>query len=100
VSRYRNLLPLLIHTEDGSYAQGEEFEKDFSPEDELENLNSGLLELLPRKYRVIGGSDVDGHEPGSEFEAAIPLAREAQLVNHIERVETPVAKPKRKKKEE
>lgn len=97
---YRNLLPLLIHTETGSYAQGEVFEKDFSPEDELENLNSGLLELLPSKYRVIGESIVDGNEPGSEFEAAIPLIREAQLVYHIERVEEPVEKPKRKKKEE
>jgi hypothetical protein len=100
--RYKNLLPLLVHTEEGSYKQGEVFEKEFSAEDEAENLASGLLELQPSTYRVIGGSEVDGVAPGEEFEAAISIGREALLIEggHIERVEEkPKPAPKSKKKE-
>lgn len=99
--RYRVLLPLTVHTEDGSYAQGEEFEKEFAEEEEAENLRSGLLELLPLKYKVIGESRVHDTNPGDEFEAAIGMGQEALLIagGHIEPVEPP--KPKsRKKKEE
>jgi hypothetical protein len=103
---YKVLLPLLVHlTEEeggGSYAQGETFEKEFSPEDERANLESGLLELQPSKYRVAGSSEVDGHAQGEEFEAAIPLGREALLIEggHIERVEDKPAPKARKKKED
>jgi hypothetical protein len=100
INRYRVRLPLLVHTEDGSYAQGEEFEKAFSEEDERTNVESGLLEIVPRRYKVIGGSVVDGNEPESEFDAAMTIGREALLVagGHIERVEEkPKAKPRKKK---
>jgi hypothetical protein len=99
--RYRVMLPLLVHTEDGSYAQGEEFEKEFTEDEETENLKSGLLELVPLKYKVIGESRVHDTNPGDEFEAAIGIGQEALLIagGHVELVEPP--KPKtRKKKEE
>jgi hypothetical protein len=103
---YKVLLPLLVHlTEEeggGSYAQGETFKKDFTADDERANLESGLLELQPSTYKVLGSSEVDGHAQGDEFEAAIPLGREALLIEggHIERVEKKPAPKARKKKEE
>lgn len=97
--RYKVLLPLLVHTADSSYGQGDEFDHEFSVDDEAENLASGLLELMPSRYKVIGGSRVHDTDPGDEFTAALPLGIEALLVEggHIERVQP--AKPKRKKKE-
>ena len=93
--RYRVLLPLMVHTEDGSYTQGEEFEKTFSAEDEATNLDSGLLELVPAEYRVIGGSNVHGADPGEVFTKALRIGEEGLLIQggHIERVEP--APPKR-----
>lgn len=101
MNRYRVLLPLLVHTEDGSYAQFEEFEKEFTAEEEDANLASGLLELVPNEYRVIGDSEVDGHKTGETYTAAIPLAREALLVEggHIERVEVKPEKSTKTTKE-
>lgn len=104
MNRYRVLLPLLVHTEasdpDGgsSYAQGEEFDKEFSVEDEAENLSSGLIEIVPREYRVIGTSEVLGHVASDgPFSAAIPKGQEELLLGyHIERVEE--SKPKAKSK--
>lgn len=86
--RYRVLLPLTVHTADGSYIQGEEFEKEFTEEEETANLDSGLLELVPCKYRVVGGSTVFDTDPGGTFEDAMRLGQEALLVagGHIERV--------------
>jgi hypothetical protein len=96
--RYKVLLPLTVHTEDGAYKQGDEFEKDLSAVDEAENLASGLLELQPMTYRVVGESRVHETNPGDTFEMALPLGQEELLVagGHIERVEE---KPKRKAKE-
>jgi hypothetical protein len=98
LNRYRVLLPLTVHTEDAAYTQGDEFEHEFTVEDEAANLASGLLELLPRKYKVIGGSEVYETPPGEEFEAALPLGQEALLIEggHIERVEKPAKKSKKK----
>lgn len=96
-NRYRVLLPLLVHTEDGSYKQGEEFEHEFSVEDEAANLASGLIEIVPREYKVIGTSEVLGHVAvDGPFLAAIPKGQEELLLDyHLERVE---AKPKPKAK--
>lgn len=100
-NRYRVLLPLTVHTKAGSYTQGEEFDGDEAADDfdEEENLKNGLLEIVPRRYKVIGGSIVDGNEPDSEFDAAMTIGREALLVagGHIERVE-PALKSKSRKK--
>lgn len=98
--RYKNLLPLLVHTEDASYKQGEEFDKDFTPEQEQENVESGLLEVVPRTYKVVGTSEVDGHAPGDTFESSMLMVREALLVEggHIAPVEA--KKTTKKTKEE
>jgi hypothetical protein len=97
-NRYRVLLPLVVHTEDGSYEQGEEFEKEFTPEDERENVESGLLAIVPNRFKVVGPSNVDGTDPGGEFESDMTLAREALLVagGHIERVVKPVKESRKK----
>lgn len=71
------LLPLKVHPrelepgQDG-YAQGEEFETDLTVEEEAENLASGLIEIVPREYKVVGTSVVFETQPGGTFEAAIP----------------------------
>lgn len=88
MNRYRVLLPLAVHLPDGTYEQGDEFDHEFSEEDEATNLDSGLLEIVPRTYRNVGTSQVDGHDPGETFQAAIPRGREALLFagGHIEPV--------------
>jgi hypothetical protein len=95
MNRYRVMLPLVVHTQDGSYEQHEEFDHTFTEEEEAANLKSGLLEIVPRRYKVIGGSDVYETPPGREFEAALPIGNEALLIEggHIERVEAKPAKP-------
>lgn len=104
MNRYKVMLPLVVHTEDGSYEQHEEFEKEFSEEDEATNLDSGLLEIVPRDYRVIGGSNVLGADPGETLTAAIRIGQERLLIQggHIERVEPEPVTTKRttKKKED
>lgn len=103
--RYEVLLPLLVHTEDGSYAQHEIFEKDFSAEDEAENVSSGLLGIVPIQYKVIGESEVYEHKPGETFELALPLGNEQQLADQLEnmgyteKLPEPKKAPARKKKE-
>jgi hypothetical protein len=45
------------------------FERDFTPTEEQDVLNSGLLELVPRKYRVLSNNFAAGAQD-SEIEAA------------------------------
>lgn len=97
-NRYKVLLPLVVHTKDDSYKQGEEFDNDFTPEEETANVKSGLLEIVPQKYEVVGGSRVYETDPGGTFEAALPIGQEALLVDggHIKRVKTKETKTKKK----
>lgn len=93
--RYRVLLPLEVHTTDGSYKQGDEFEHEFTVEDEKANLDSGLLELVPQTYKVIGETTVHDTKPGGTFAAALPMGvAELLLGSHIELVEDPKPTPK------
>lgn len=89
MNRYKVLLPLVVHTADNSYEQGEEFDHEFSQADEYENVKSGLLGVVPRRYRVVGTSDVFETKPGDEFERAFLIEEERLLVvsGHIARVE-------------
>ena len=106
--RYKVLLPLTVHTEDGAYGQGEEFQKEFTAEQEYENVRSGLLEIVPRRYKVIGESNVYGADPGEEFTAPLLMGAEAALIEggSIEPIEesepepedSPAPKPKRTRK--
>lgn len=94
MNRYRVMLPLLVN---GEHKQGDVFDHEFTEEEEMANLTSGLLEIVPRKYKVVGGSEVYGTQPGDEFEMALTIGQEAHLVNagHVERVAEP--KPAAKK---
>ncbi len=83
---YKVLLPILVN---GEHKQGDVFEHEFdTPADEQTSLQSGLLEIVPRTYKVIGGSRVHDTDPGGEFEAALPMGQESLLIagGHIERV--------------
>lgn len=93
-NRYRVLLPLTVHTTDASYGQHDEFEHEFTEEEETANVKSGLLAIVPQRYRVIGGSVVHDTAPGGEFEMALPMGNEALLIEggHIERVDKPAKK--------
>lgn len=98
MNRYKVLLPVLI---DGEYGQGDEFEKELTPEDEAANVASGLLAIVPQKYKVVGGSKVFETNPGDVFTRALSLGEEAALVagGHIERVAAEATKRPQKEKE-
>jgi len=72
------------------------FEHEFTVTEEKDWLDSGLLELVPRKYKVL--SDNYAVPLGETFEAAMLKEIEAALISggHIERVDP---KPTAKKKE-
>jgi hypothetical protein len=93
MNRYKVLLPLEVHTADAAYKQGEEFDAEFTAEEEATNLGSGLLEIVPRTYKVVGGSDVFETPTGGTVDAALTIPIEAMLVGggHIERVDPPAA---------
>jgi hypothetical protein len=93
--RYRVLLPVQVQPrEGGSYSQHEEFETAFTEDEETANVSSGLLAIVPQRYKVVGGSDVWETPTGEEFERALSLGEEALLLEggHIERVEKPAKK--------
>lgn len=93
---YRVLLPVLVN---GEHKQGDVFEHQFdSPEDEQANLDSGLLEIVPRTYKVLGPSDVFETPPDGTFEKALLMGQEAPLIDggFIKRVE--IKKPAEAKK--
>lgn len=73
-------------------------ELDLSVTEEQDMLAAKRLELVPRKYKVIGGSVVYDTEQDGEFEAALLVGQEAHLVEagHIERVEKPAKESKKK----
>jgi hypothetical protein len=104
MNRYKVLLPLQVDTrEGGSFHQGDEFETEFTEAEEQANVASGLLEIVPARYRVIGDSRVFDTNRGDEFEAPLTLGQERLLVEggHIERLDTKTATKKaRTKKEE
>jgi hypothetical protein len=79
---YRALTPAAVAV----YAEGV-FERDFTPSEEQDALNSGLIELVPRKYRVLSNNFEAGAQD-SEIEAAYPVEIEQALLTggHIERV--------------
>ena len=88
---YRALTPAAV----AAYDDGV-FERDFTPADEQDVLNSGLLALVPRKYKVLS-NNFAAADQGSEIEAAYPVEIEQALIQggHLERVDD---KPKTTKK--
>ena len=64
------------------------FERDFTATDERDWLDSGVLELVPRTYKVLSDNYGAGAQ-GEQVELALPVETEAALISggHIERVE-------------
>lgn len=71
------------------------FEREFTPSEEKDALDSGLLEIVPRTYRVL--SDNYAVPEGETFEAALLIENEIALIagGHIERVKPPTKKMKK-----
>jgi hypothetical protein len=74
------------------------FERDFSATEERDWLDSGLLELVPRTYKVLS-NNYSAAKQGETFEGSFPVELEAALIQggHIERVDKPAAKAAEKK---
>jgi hypothetical protein len=100
--RYKVLLPVTVSTADGSYKQGDEFDADYDPVTEREHVESGLLELQPLTYKVVGSSRVHDTDPGETFELALPLGQEQLLMEggQIEPYEEPKKRTRKKETEE
>lgn len=86
---YRALTPAAV----AAYSDGV-FELDLTPVQERDLLDSGLVELAPRKYRVLSNNFAAGKQD-TEIEAAYPVELEQALLagGHLERVD---AKPTKK----
>jgi hypothetical protein len=71
-------------------------EHDLSPVEERDALNSGHLELVPRKYRVLSDNYTAGKQ-GDVVELALLKENEAALMQggHIERVDGPKEAPEK-----
>ena len=72
--------------------------EDWTAADERDALTSGLIEIVPQAYRVVGDSRVFETAPGETFEAALPLESEKALIDggHIARADEPPKKAARK----
>jgi hypothetical protein len=79
---------------EGVFAKGV-FEAEFTPTEERDWLASGLLEIVPRKYRVLSDNYAAAAQ-GETFDGALLVENEAALIQggHIERVERPTPKKK------
>lgn len=71
------------------------FERDFTPSEEKDWLDSGLLVLVPRKYKVLSNNFEAGKQ-GDEIEAAYLIEIEQAHLQggHLERVDPKPAKKK------
>ena len=80
---YRALTPAAV----GAFDEGV-FERDFTVVEEKDWLDSGLVELVPRTYRVLSANYAVPQ--GQTFEAAMLKENEAALIagGHIERVDS------------
>jgi hypothetical protein len=85
--------------DDPSYdaKKGDELDLDLSETEEKDMLDARRFEIVPRIYKVIGGSVVHDTEPDGTFEAALLVGQEAHLIaaGHIERVARPAKESKK-----
>ncbi len=74
------------------------FEREFTPSQEQDWLRSGLLELVPRTYKVLSNRYEAGKQ-GDVVKLALLVETESALIQggHIERVDKPAAKAAEKK---
>jgi hypothetical protein len=81
-----------------AFAEGV-FEREFTVAEEKDWLGSGLLQLVPRTYRVLSNNYSAGGQ-GETFEGSFLIEPEQALIQggHIERLDkTPAVKPVEKK---
>ena len=80
-----------------AFAEGV-FEREFTPSEEKDWLESGLLVLVPRTYRVLS-NNYSAAEQGETFDGSYLIENEAALIQggHLERVDKPAAKAADKK---
>ena len=80
---YRALSPAAI----AAFAEGE-FEAEFTAAEESDWINAGLLEIVPRTYRVLS-NNYSAAPQGKTFVAALLVDHESALIQggHIERAE-------------
>jgi hypothetical protein len=76
-----------------------EFEAEFTPADERDQLDAGHLEIVPRPYKVLSNNFSAGKQDDT-VDLALPVEQEAALIQggHIERVDKPESKPTSRKK--
>lgn len=93
MNTYKALTPAAVAAfEDGV------FERDFTPTEERDWLDSGVLEIVPRTYKVLSNNFSAGQQ-GEDIQAAYLVELEQALIQggHIERVDKP--EPKKKKED-
>jgi hypothetical protein len=73
-----------------AFAEGV-FDQEFTPTQEKDALDAGLLEIVPRTYKVLSNNFAEGAQ-GDEVQLALLVEQESALLQggHIERVEKPV----------
>jgi hypothetical protein len=99
MNNYKVLLPLLVN---GEHGQGDVFEYQFPSEaEENTAIDTGLLEIVPRTYKVVGTSRVFETAPGDQFDKGLRMGQEDALIagGHIERVEAKKTVAPKKEKE-
>lgn len=89
MNTYRALSPAA----EGMFAAGV-FEHEFTVLEERDALDAGLVEIVPRPYRVLTDNFAAAPQ-GETFEAAFPVETETALIaaGHIERVKPTAVKP-------
>ena len=82
-------------TDHGAALYGEDvFEKDWSPSEEKDQLDSGHVEIAPRDYRVLS-DNFSGGPTGATYRAALRREIEEALISgsHIARVDDTPPEP-------
>ncbi len=85
-----NTYKALTRAAEAAFQLGE-FEHEFTPTEEAEWVGPGLIEIVPRRYRVLVDTEVfgvKGTDADPTFEAAMLIEPEAALLSggHIERM--------------
>lgn len=80
-----------------AFAEGV-FEHDFTAIQEKDALDAGLLEIVPRTYKVMSNNFAEGAQ-GTEVQLVLLVEQESALLQggHIERVDKPVTTEKKGK---
>jgi hypothetical protein len=94
MNTYKALTPAAV----AAFADGV-FEAEYTPTEEQDHLASGLIEIVPRPYKVLSNNFATGQQ-GETVTLALLVEHEAALIQggHLERVDKPGTKPTSRKK--